>query len=288
VKLIESHYRLENCGGNEWRFQESSEMQAATEKFDVLLEKTFHSPSLAALYKILTEHPNHIDVLHHYASLLQNEGKHVEGLAFSYMAVAIGMRAFPKQFLIGQDMLPTGFVANRPFLRALHGLMVAQRTVDLVEDAITTAETCLALDRGDRMGARESLANYLMESGRDRAALQLFENPIYKDTFFATEYLHALALIRLAQEEQARNLLRKYLDYYPQVARFILNHRLPQPINEDNFGGVTSGSELEGWIHARYFGALWRSSLLAMKILREESRPYAKQNWKRYLKRHNS
>ena len=153
MKLIEPHYRLENCGGKEWRFQESAEMQVATEKFDTLLEKTFHSPSLAALYKILEKHPNHIDVLHHYASLLQNEGKHIEGLAFSQMAVAIGTRAFPKHFVIGQDTLPTGFTANRPFLRALHGLMLAERTVDLIEDAIATGEMCLALDHQDRMGA---------------------------------------------------------------------------------------------------------------------------------------
>lgn len=288
MKLIEPHYRLENCGGKEWRFQESAEMLAATEKFDALLEKTFNSPGLAALYKILKKHPNHIDVLHHYASLLQNEGKHLEGLAFSQMAVAVGMKAFPKQFVIGQDTLPTGFIANRPFLRALHGLMLAQKTVDLMEDAIATGETCLALDHQDRMGARESLANYLMESGRDRATLELFENPTYKDTFFATEYLHVLALIRLGQEQQARDLLRKRLHYYPQVARFILNHRLPQPINEDRFGGIISGSELEGWIHARYFGSLWRSNRVAVKILREESRPYTEQNWKRYLNQPNS
>ena len=194
------------------------------------------------------------------------------------------MRAFPKQFFIGQDRLPTGFFQNRPFLRALHGLMLAQRTVNLIEDAIDTGEMCLALDRGDRMGARESLAIYLLECGRDKTALNLFENPAYKEKFFGTEYLHALALIRLNCEKEARGVLRSCLQDYPQVARFILDRKLPQPINEDRYGFVSSGSELEGWQQAQYFGSLWRPNRAAMKVLREESRPYAEQGWKRYAK----
>ena len=288
VKLIEPHYRLIDCGNNEWRFHESAEMQAATAEFDYINEGSFSRPRATDLYRFLKKHPDHIDVLHHYSCCLNSQGKYIEALAFSQTAVAIGMRAFPKQFAVGQDRLPTGFDANRPFLRAVHGLMLCQRSVGLIDDAIATGEMCLALDREDRMGASESLVVYLVESGRDKTALALFENPNYKDKFSDVEYLHAVALIRLGRDEEARTVLRSCLHYYPQVARFILNRNLPQPANEDRLGGVVSGSELEGWSHARNFGSLWRSNRAALKILREESRPYAAQSWKRYANQSKS
>jgi tetratricopeptide (TPR) repeat protein len=288
VQMIEPPYRLFDCDCNEWRFQESDATIAATGEFDALLERlggifrTCTPPLADALREFLERHPNHIDALHHYSSCLSREGKFLDSFAFSETAVTVGMRTLPKIFEIGRDRLPTGFVQNRPFLRALHGLMLAQRNLNLIEDAIETGEMCLALDRQDRMGARESLVYYFLESGRDASAVALFESEAYKETFFAVEYLHPLALIRLGREEEARTSLERCLHYYPQVARFILNQRLPRPKSEDAFGGVTSGSELEGWIHGRNFSQHWRSNEKSLKLLRQESRPYAKEGWKRW------
>lgn len=283
MQAMELPYTLVDCGSNEWRFQESSSMFEATMKFDSVLEKYGGSSALTtALYSFLQERPDHIDALHHYASCI-SAARPLDGLAFSQMAVTIGTQVLSAQFVIGKDRLPTGFVQNRPFLRSLHGLMLGQRRMNLTEVAISTGEMCLKLDMEDRMGARESLAFYLVESGRDKTALALFDNPAYKDRFSGrVTYLHALVLIRLGHEEEALNVLRHCLHYYPQVARFILNKRLPQPQNNEPRGLIASGSEFEGWLDARRVGSEWWPNRAAMALLRKAATPLAKQGWKRY------
>ena len=123
------------------------------------------------------------------------------------------------------------------------------------------------------MGARLSLAVYLMERCRNQEALQLFESREYKDTFFGVEYLHSLVLIRLGRLEEASLVLLGCLRYHPHVARFILEPVREPPDNESRFG-VASGSPYEGWFHARDFGDLWASDRTAMKLLRKEAKAF--------------
>ena len=258
-------------------------MAAATKEFDSI---NGHAPTWqgqeSELHEFLKKHPNHIDALHHYARCLQYLGDDLTAFAFSQTAVATGMRAFPAAFVIGKDRLDTSWVENRPFLRALHGLMISQRNIGLIEESIATGEMCLALDRQDRFGAREELVASLIECHRDKAALSLFENPKYNDTFFTNGYLHPFVLIRLGREEEARKVLRPKLNYQPHVGRFLLDKNLPEPKNDSTLGFVTSGSEYEGWAIASSLGRFWRRNPKAMKILREETQPYEQRGWKRW------
>lgn len=287
MKLLEQPYKLISVWENEWRFAESEEMEAVTKEFDSLLGRCngFDSswpPQLAtSLRKFLKRHPNHIDALHHYASCLLQRGKCLDALTYSQTAVTTGMRVFPTEFVIGKDRLDTGYIQNRPFLRAVDGLVLAQRAMNLTTEAISTAELGLSLDPGDRMGIRERLALYFLESNRDRSALSLFERPHLKNSFSGTEYLHALTLIRVDRQEEARKCLRSCLHYYPQVARFILDSSLSRPADGDSPFGVAMGSPFEGWMYADMFGELWRSNSKAMALLREEATPHANRGWKR-------
>ena len=272
MKIIKPPYELLDMGHREWRFQGSEEMQAATLEFDAILEWANEPAKYTArLHKFLLKHPDHIDGLHHYSMCLTNSRAPLEALAFSQTAVTTGIRIFPAGFTIGKDRLPTGFVQNRPFLRSLHGLMLAQRNVGLIQEAITTGEMCLALDVGDRMGAREDLVFYLLEANHDSAALSLFENPAFAGTFLSGEFLHALALIRMDREADALPILKNRLRYTPQVAKFILNRNLPEPVNDDRLGFVASGSTYEGWVVAQKYAYLWRTNRKAMRLLRRES-----------------
>jgi len=273
MTFIEPPYTLLDRESHQWRFQESQSIAQATQGFDRLLEQFRYSPKLALrLRKFLQKHPNHIDALHHYAACLLDEGNDLEALAFSQTAVATGFRAFPKQFVIGKDRLSTGFVQNRPFLRALHGLMLAQRKNGLLEDAVTTGQMCLALDHEDRMGARLSLACYLVESGRDKTFLELLDNPAYEGTFGLVGFLRPLALIRLGREEESRGILRDWLQVSPDIARYILHPKLPQPAELRHSSVESNQGENRSWMIAREFGQLWRKNRKAIKLLREESR----------------
>ena len=262
--------------------EESDDILAATEEFDHILEHYRGRTYVQALARFLKKCPNHIDALHHYSTCKLHADRDLEALAFSHAAVATGMRAFPKEFVIGRDRLDTGYVQNRPFLRAMHGLMLAQHAVGLVDEAIDTGWICMGFDSGDRNGVRIELPRYLLEQDRDRLAVELFEKPAYKETFHGVEYLHALALIRLGRKAETKKSLDYCMHYYPLVAKYLLDSSLPEPPNEDRVGGVISGSELEGWIHALQFGHLWRKNREAMDFLRREAKPHAQNNWKRW------
>jgi tetratricopeptide (TPR) repeat protein len=281
MKVNERPYRVILMDPHVWRFEESDEMKAATQEFDQILGRHQGRAFATALRRFIRAHPNHIDALHHYASCVSAMGKPIDAYAFQQTAVAIGLRALPREFEEGRDLLDTGFVSNRPFLRALQGLMLAQRNVGLVEEAIATGELCLRLDPGDRMGARLSLPIYLLEAGRDRCALELFERKGLAESFMCVEYLRALALLCLGRGDEARGVLRSCLNYYPQIARYILDAKLPQPPNDATMGYVTSGSEYEGWINSQDFGFLWRKNPSAMEVLCTEAKPIAARNWER-------
>jgi hypothetical protein len=282
MKIIQPPYWLNHCDVRDWRFEESDEMSAASEEFFRIMDRYQGRAYVSAVARFLGRHPNHIDALHHYALCKLDQGKCLEALAFSHAAVATGMRIFPKEFAIGRDRLDTGYIKNRPFLRAVHGLMSAQRAVGLTEDAVGTAQMALGFDPGDRNGVRLELPVYLLELNRDAQALKLFEDPAYDETFHGVEYLHALTLIRMNRQEGLKKIWSFCLGYYPLVAKYLLDPTLPIPPNEDaHFGGVVMFSEFEGWMHANQFRHLWRTNRAAMDLLRKEAEPYAQRNWER-------
>lgn len=256
MKKHEPHYELLPLGKREWRFQESLAMVLATQRFDVIWERYQGLTTLGRqLRKFLAEHPQHIDGLHHFAMHRLDSGHRLDAYACAQAAVAVGKGVFPVGFLIGRDRLPGGFVQNRPFLRAMNGLMSAQAELNDLGAAIETASELLAFDAEDRMGVRLVLPQYLMETDRDEAALDIFTKGGFEDTFHTAEYLKALALFRLQKLDDATNVLAACLGRYPQVARFILEPGLENPPNDSRFG-IASGSAFEGWYYARQYSSL--------------------------------
>lgn len=282
MKLNEPAYRLVQMDPRVWRFEESEEMNAVTDLFDDLLERHRSGPKFtSALRKFLNDHPNHLDALHHYAMAKLGEGKPLDAFAFAHAAVAVARSSFPKEFVPGRDRLPGGWTENRPFLRTLHGLMLAQDAVFDRPAAIATARELIAFDPEDRMGARLSLPEFLLAEGRNVEALAVFSMPGFKDTFHVVDYLHVLALLRLERVEDARPLLANCLSRYPQVARFILKPASPEPEDEGAGWGITVGSAYEGWFYGTRFSWLWITPENAKALLQEMAAPIAAAGWSR-------
>lgn len=156
--LREPDYLLIDLGCNEWRFQESKFMQWVAERFDQIRESAGASGVYSSrLKRLIKEHPTHIDALHHYGLIQSSKGKTVDAYAFSHAAVAVGKSAFTEDFVRSKGRLPGGFVTNRPFLRALHGLMCAQAVLGDYHAAAKSGNDLIELDREDRWGARMQL-----------------------------------------------------------------------------------------------------------------------------------
>ena len=270
----EPDYQLEDMGDGEWRFVASARMEAATEQFDAILESGGGKRGLTvALRAFLNEYPCHIDGLHHYAMCKMQDGKLLDALAFAHAAVAVGRRALPEGFRLDNNCLPAGWIENRPFHRALHGLMLAQDAMHQRAAAVDTARALLGCDVDDRMGVRLVLPLYLLEQDRDREALDVLEYPDLQDTFGPMEYLHALALIRLGREGETAPVFQGCLHRYPKVADYLLDTDLPRPENESPLG-IVMGSDFEAWDAAVQQRQVWERTPGALDILRNARKAY--------------
>ena len=270
MKINEPDYSIERMGTSDYRFVFSTAVNAATEKFDNILESGGGKKGLtSALRLFLNEHPDHMDALYHYAMCKLDEGKSLDAFAFAHAAVAIGRAALPSGFRFENDCLPGGWIENRPFLRSLYGLMSTQRVMGRVAGAIQTARELLGCDSQDRMGARLFIPLLLLQQNRNHEALEVFQNPAFEGTFGPATYLHALALIRLERQPELNKVWEPCFQYYPKVATYLLDPRLPRPENQSPFGGVILGSDYEGWSSAVEQRWIWANTPGALDRLRQ-------------------
>jgi len=283
MTINEPKLTLEKMGDGEWRFKEAEYRAYVHVEFQKVLEAHLGKPKFGpALRTFILSHSDHMEAFTYYALLKLDQRKATDALVFAHTAVAIGRQAFTSEFVSANGQLPTGWTENRPFLRALYTLMLAQTFAGgLDNEAIATGEECLHLDPEDRSGARLKLVEYYLRAQRPRRALALFEREIYRDAFWADGYLHAFALFELNGPDGARDIMRRYLGYYPQVARFILDPNAEPPKNESVIGGEISGSEYEGWVKANTWGWMWRHSAKALAFLKAEAESWIKNDWKR-------
>jgi len=279
MKLNEPNYRLLHMGEHEWRFEVSAERNEVDIAFGELLEQHDGGTSLTSkLRKFVNLHPDHIDALHHYAMCKLDDGKPLDAYAFAHAAVAVGRRVFPLEFSPHRDQLSGGWLENRPFLRALHGLMLAEDAVGNRTAAIAIGRELLGYDPEDRMGARLALPDMLLADNRNAEALDVFSAPGLENTFGPTHYLRALALLRLGRDTEARQCLQTCLADYPQIARFMLDPLLPEP-TDGNSWGIVVGSPFEGWYYSMRFSHLWRKVESALPLLRDLAAPIAAAGW---------
>lgn len=262
-------HTLVRIGGDEWHFEFSPRMEEATERFDAILDNDGGRRGLTvALRNFLNGCPGHIDALHHYSCCKLDDGKILDAFAFSHAAVAIGRAAMPDEFHATHGRLPRGWIENRPFLRALHGLCLVQHRLGYHLEAAAGARELLHLDPGDGMGARMMLPLFLLAAGLDQQAIDFFKTPEFQGAFHTAGYLHALALIRIGCPEEGRKVLDQCIDALPEVARYLVHNRLPVP-EQDFLGGMVVGGAYEGWTTAVEQDWLWHRSPGACEILAE-------------------
>ncbi len=285
MTIIEPPYKLirTRVSEIEWRFEESQEAWAATDQFDAVLEKGRATGKLSPLLReFLKKFPWHFDALTHYAMCKRYERKFLDAYAYARTAVGTAKEAFPDDFDPAGQQIPGGFVENRPFLRALHELMQCRETLGDNVGASKIGYEILSFDVMDRMGARTELPKYLLRMGRYQKALELFESPEFEGTFHRSNYLLPLVLLHIGRREEAIKTFDECL-HTPQTARYLLNPMLPMPPSDSPFGGVTSGSELEGYFCAQEYRPLYFECDEALNLLIEASKKVEKAGWPRYF-----
>jgi hypothetical protein len=152
--------------------------------------------------------------------------------------------------------------------RTLDGFAFAQADLGEWRAACSTGYQIVGYDIEDRMGARMELPKYLLKLGMHRRVIDLFEEKSFEDTFHTALYLYPLALLGGGDKGRAVEAIRSCLRM-PNVAKYLLDPSLPQPEPEQPFFGITSGSELEGFLCASEYRPYWQLVPGALALLAE-------------------
>ena len=221
-----------------------------------------------AIFKnVLAQIPDHIDAIHHLAMVLSDRGLSDEARDLWEQAVRIGRKAFPPEFDTQGDLLEWGWLDNRPFLRALHGLGLAYLWQGDVEEALKIFQELLRLNPNDNQGNRAMAGRILVQLGKLDEALNLYGH-YPEDIMPDTLYGRALVLFQMGRKREANRALRRAIEYMPLVAKELLKarHRLPKSVIE---GSVTVGGADEAYYYWREWGSLWKVNPGALDWLRE-------------------
>lgn len=227
---------------------------------------------------IIEEFPEHIDALHHLALLLSSQGREEEAFQLWKKAVDIGMMCFPKNFVIGRDLLGWGFLENRPFLRAYDGLGIAYLKMGEFEKALSIFNNILALNPDDNLGVRALAIECHLALNRPEEILKLcdmYPNDILPDTLYG----RPLALFQLGKKDKAEKAMKNAIKYLPLVAEELVKakHRKPKSVIR---GYLTFGGADEAYDYWQRVGKRWINTEGAIDFVRECLKKYHKNRGK--------
>ena len=269
--------KLSQVAPQEWEFVYSDRYDNLMDKFDAGCE--FYGQgnldgAERAFKEVLAQMPDHLDAIHHLATVLWRRNLLDQAHDLWDQAVRIGRKAFPQYFQLGRDRLEWGWLENRPFLRCLHGLALARYQEGRTEEALSLFQELLNLNPNDNQGGRAVAVEILFRLGRWEDALKI-TNQYPRDIMSETLYGRALALFKLGRRRQATPALKKAIDYLPLVRKELLKtkHRLPSRARPER---ITVGGADEAYYYWERSGQFWQEDPEALEWLRGMTRQATK------------
>jgi len=207
---------------------------------------------------IIKEFPEHIDAYHHLAMVMDSQGMKEESLRLWEKAVDVGMQCFPDDFTVGKDLLEWGWIENRPFLRASHGLGLAYLEKGEVEKAVSIFNDMLSFNPNDNQGIRALLVECNFALNKPEEVFKVCDK--YPDDAMAdTLYGRPLALFQLGKKDEAEKAMKNAIKYLPLVAKELTKKRHSQPKNMME-GYTISGGPDEAYDYWKRFGKYWKGA----------------------------
>ena len=264
---------LEKVGENEWRFIESSCVRGLMEEFnDALdyLDDTEFQLGEQMLRSIIDRCPEHVDAIHHLALISEDEGRYLEYYLLEKEAVDIALKNIPKEFRLGEDLLEWGWLENRPFLRAYHGLGLALLNRGSDKEALNIFLNLLSFNPNDNQGIRALAIDCFFDLGEPEKVLSLCDK-YPGDMTPQLLYGRPLALIQLARVSEAKEAIKEAVAGLPFVAKELLKKRHVRPKSLMN-GYVTFGGKDEAYFYWESSGSFWENTSGALDLLKKYSR----------------
>lgn len=262
--------KLERVAPTEWRFRWPRTFWDESVKVDDAVDQmNGGQPDRAAraLRGILRRYPEHLDAMHHLALVLDGQGREAEAFKLWEGAVDLGRTAFPpRAFQRGRDLLEWGWLENRPFLRCLDGLMLANRDAGRDDQALMIGRELLKLNPNDNQGVRCVVADVLLEAERYAEVVETLA-PYGDDLLAETLYGRALALFALSRLDEADDALRDAIERLPLVAEELLKEAHPA-VEGPMPGHETIGGPDQAYNYWEAQGDFWTTLPGALKWLK--------------------
>ncbi|KPF42988.1 hypothetical protein IP87_21390 [beta proteobacterium AAP121] len=214
-----------------------------------------------SLQKLIAEEPDFTDAHAHLAYAWIEQGKPKKALDASLAGLAAANRHIPEGFA-GQ--LPWGLLENRPYLRTLHGALLAAVRLGRHKDAVAFAERMLTLNPTDNQGVRYLLGSELLRAGRVEAAQAAME----PEAANYPPYEYELGLLHLMNRQwvSAATALRRGFLANPYFAEALCGTIDPQPLPIWHSSNLEEPANAHGYVNA--YGALWEQRISFLAFLR--------------------
>ncbi|MBT9596991.1 MAG: tetratricopeptide repeat protein [Vitreoscilla sp.] len=232
-----------------------SEFDPALEVLDSALEQRSQGQLTdkayaALLERIIAEHPDFIDAHAHLAYLWIEQGKPKKALDASLAGLTLANRLVPEGFA---GHIEWGHLDNRPYLRAMHGAVLAYGRLRRHKEAAGLIECMLAYNPNDNQGVRYLLGSELLRAGDAARAQTVFEAECA--SYPPYHYEVALAHLQAGRWVPAATALRRGFCVNRYIAEALSGWPDPKPL------AIWHGSNLAEPETARdylgLYGSLW-------------------------------
>jgi len=216
---------------------------------------------------IVSENPDHLDGLHHWALVREKSGDLNKAKELWEKAVLMGLKAFPESFEMGKDRLIWGFLDNRPFLRCYHGFGIVLLKTGGIKQANKIFTQMLKLNPNDNQGARASAVDsffYLHEPEKVIKVCNLYPYDCLADTLYG----RALASFQLGDKGVADKCLKHAIKLLPKLAKTIIQQNPKKPKFMYPYR-ITVGGEDEAYEYWQRNNIHWESTPGAKKWIKD-------------------
>ena len=239
-------------------FRYPSEYGGMVEELDDLLErrdagKLSEARFVGALEDLVARNPWFIDGHAHLGYALYHRGKFELALECCERGFSLGTELLPADF---REFIEWGYLDNRPFLRAAHGVVLCNLRLGRAQEAIAIMEKMLAWNPGDNQGIRYIIGSEYLRAGKEDEAKSFFETEVTH--YPPYRYELGLLLLRQGRHMAAATSLRHGFIDNGYIAEVLCGNPDPLPV------GVWHGSNLAepelAKEYASCYGSLWHGT----------------------------
>lgn len=215
---------------------------------------------LSVLKDIVERYPHFIDGHAHLGYALLDQGKSKLALDACQRGFVLGQRAIPAEFA---GVIEWGFLQNRPFLRAAHGVVLCHLQLGQRGKALSLMEKLLQWNPHDNQGIRFLIGPEYLRAGMKAKASRILK----KEADHYAPYHYEMGLLHLMEGDtvSAATKLRRGFVANGYIAEMLCGN--PNPLELAIWHRSNAKPET-AQTYLKYCGDLWRITAGAIPFLR--------------------